>query len=145
MNTCVRAIVHVCACMKGRERERAGKCKAMRVIQRVIHTNPMFRQKFSHPPKHRVDKNFGQITFSAILVHCNFYVLPHLALTLVRNQMAWLGIIIFVYMDIQDHTICCVWIHFIPTSLNLRREEKHLVWAGIEARSSCFTSDRSNH
>ena len=41
----------------------------------------------------------------------------------------WPGIIIitFIYMDTQDHAIYCVWIHFIPTSLYLRRGEKHLV------------------
>ena len=49
--------------------------------------------------------------------------------------MAWLGIviiIIFIYMDTQDHAIYPVWIHFIPTSLFLRREKPILVGAGIE-------------
>ena len=53
--------------------------------------------------------------------------------------------IFFIYMDTQDHTIYCVWINFIAISLYPRREEKHLVLAGIELRSSCFSSDRSNH
>ena len=48
-------------------------------------------------------------------------------------------------MDTQDHTIYCVWIHFIPTSLHTRREEKHLIKAGIKSRSCCFTSNLSNH
>ena len=39
--------------------------------------------------------------------------------------MAWLGII-FIYMDMQDHSIYHVRIHFIPTSLYPRREEKQL-------------------
>ena len=39
---------------------------------------------------------------------------------------AWLGIsIIFIYMEMQDHVIYRDWIHFIPTSLYPRREEKH--------------------
>ena len=47
--------------------------------------------------------------------------------------MAWLGIIIIIfYMDMQDQAIYRVWIHFFPTYLYPRREEKHLVWAGIE-------------
>ena len=29
--------------------------------------------------------------------------------------MAWLGIIILIYMDTQEHAICRVWIHlFLP-------------------------------
>ena len=51
----------------------------------------------------------------------------------------------FTYMNMQNRAIGIVWIHFIPTTLFPRREEKHLVWAGIKPRSSCFTSDRSNH
>ena len=34
-----------------------------------------------------------------------------------------LELIFFIFMDMQDHTICCVWIHFTPTSLYPRREE----------------------
>ena len=45
--------------------------------------------------------------------------------------MAWLGIIIFIYMDTQEHTICRVWIHFIPTSLYPRREEN--IWSELES------------
>ena len=43
-------------------------------------------------------------------------------------------------MDTRDHAISHVWIHFIPTSLCLRREEKHFIWAGIETRSFCLTN-----
>ena len=38
----------------------------------------------------------------------------------------------FIYMDTQDHTNCCVWIYFIPTSLYQRREENHLIWNQIQ-------------
>ena len=38
--------------------------------------------------------------------------------------MIWLGIILHcIYMDMQDHSIYRVWIHFIPTSLYPRREK----------------------
>ena len=38
---------------------------------------------------------------------------------LARNCM----IIVFIYIDTQDHAIYRVWIHFIPTSLYPRREK----------------------
>ena len=38
----------------------------------------------------------------------------------------------FIYMETKEHTICHVWIHFIPASLYPRREEKHLFRARIE-------------
>ena len=41
---------------------------------------------------------------------------------LARNYI----ILFFICMDMQDHAIYHTWIHFIPTSLYLRRE-KHLV------------------
>ena len=45
-------------------------------------------------------------------------------------------------MDTEEHVaIHHIWIHLIPTSLYSRREEKHLDRAGIEPRSSWFTSN----
>ena len=35
-------------------------------------------------------------------------------------------------MDTQEHTICCVWVRFIPTSLYQRREEKPF-WVEFKA------------
>ena len=36
----------------------------------------------------------------------------------------------FFYMDMQDHAIYHVWIHFIPTSLYPRREKT--IWSELE-------------
>ena len=44
--------------------------------------------------------------------------------------MAWLGIIILIYMDTHNNAIYRVWIHFIPTSLYLRRSEN--IWSELE-------------
>ena len=33
-------------------------------------------------------------------------------------------------MDMQEHTICCVWIHFIPS---YARGEKKNIWAELES------------
>ena len=47
-------------------------------------------------------------------------------------------------MDVQDHAIYHVWIHLI--FLPPMPEDKTICpWTVIEPRSSCFTSDRSNH
>ena len=61
--------------------------------------------------------------------------------------MAWLGIIIiFIFMDTQDHTIYCVWIHFIPTTYT--RGEKKNIWSELESNARPLAShvtDCSNH
>ena len=78
------------------------------------------------------------------------FLLPCLALTLLCRWMVWLGIYFLflssIYMDTQDHTTYHVWIHLLlPTSYARGQKKNHLVWAGIEPRSFCLTSDHSNH
>ena len=52
--------------------------------------------------------------------------------------MAWLEIIIFIYMDTQDHAIYHVWIHFIPTSLYPRRRKD--IWSEQESNPGPLAS-----
>ena len=68
----------------------------------------------------------------------DFFLLPYLALTLVCRSMAWLGMITFIYMDTQDHTLYSVWIHFVPTSLYPRREKT--IWSELESNAGPLTS-----
>ena len=42
------------------------------------------------------------------------------------------------YNDMQDHAICHVWIHFIPTSLYLRRENP--IWSELESNPGPLAS-----
>ena len=61
------------------------------------------------------------------------FLLPYLPLTLVCRKMAQLGIIfLFIYMDLQDHAIYCVWIHlfFLPPMLEERRKT---IWSVLES------------
>ena len=44
--------------------------------------------------------------------------------------MAWLRIIILIYIDTQDQAIYHVWINFIPTSLYPRRRKN--IWPELE-------------
>ena len=52
--------------------------------------------------------------------------------------MAWLGIVIIIYMDTQDHATYRVWIHFIPTSLYPRREKT--IWSELELKPGPLAS-----
>ena len=133
---------------------RPSPCQSPRKPRQPTATKASFWSIYSHSPlwwlflfpkssSLRAPSRFRPLDHCHVLT-CTIFLLLYLALTLVRCQMAWLEIF-FIYMDTQEHTISRVWIHFIPTSLYSRREEKHLVWAGIESRSSCFSSNCSNH
>ena len=57
--------------------------------------------------------------------------------------MAWLGIIFFIYLDMQEHVICHVWIHFYPTTLHPR--EKALGQSRDQTQLASSASEHSIH
>ena len=65
----------------------------------------------------------------------NLFLLPCLALTLVRREMAWLGIVFFIYLESQGHAICCVWVHlfFLPLT---PKERRKTIWSELESNQS---------
>ena len=57
--------------------------------------------------------------------------------------MAWQEIIIFIYVDTQEHVICCVRIHFYPTALYPREKPFGQHWDRTRLASS--TSEHAIH
>ena len=78
--------------------------------------------------------NFQRIAFSVITAYDLFFTpIPCTYTSFPLDGMARNYIIILIYMDTQDYTIHCDWIHFIPTSLYLRREKTFgLSWNRIQ-------------
>ena len=65
---------------------------------------------------------------------------PHIS-HLHQFAARWHGqeLLFFIYMDMQEHAIHCVWILFIPTSFSTLGEKKN-IWSELESNSGPLVS-----